>query len=184
MSLESEQIIAFLKDLDSHLRFKTSVSLYLVGGAAITLFYDQENRTADLDFVDPPQALINKGGKNSTLSKKYRIFISLLPEISFSVPPDWKKRCQLFPHRFKNFKVFVASVEDIVLGKMARLEPKDFEDIFSLHEKNLIYPKKLLQRLQENRKELKDIRYRNNAKLLFKEVFGLSLHFEKGKVSF
>ena len=180
MTMESDQIILFLRELDSHLNFRTPVTLYLAGGAAITLVYDHENRTADLDFVDLPGTLMRKGGQNSSLAKKYRVYLSHLPEISFSVPSDWRTKCTKLPETFSNFEIQVASLEDIVLGKLARLEPKDFEDIISLYESKFLNPEKLLSRLRNNKKELMKLEYRNNAKLLFKEVFHLRLTFEKG----
>lgn len=73
------------------------------------------------------------------------------------------------------------NVEDIILGKLARMEPKDLEDIFSLHQLRKLDAKKLLGRLNENTRELKELKYRNNTKLLFKEVFNLKLLFKKGK---
>lgn len=180
MTAQYNQIINFLRDLDSVISLKNETRLYLVGGAAITLLYDQENRTADLDFVDPPDIFMKNGGQNCPLAEKYRVYVSHLPEISFSVPADWKTRCNPLPLKFRNFKIFVASIEDIVLGKIARLEPKDFEDILGLKEKGLLDPKKLIARLRENVTELRETTYRNNAKLFFLEVFGLNLTYQKG----
>lgn len=180
MTVQFDQIIKFLHELDGLLVLKGKIPLYLIGGGAITLAYDPQNRTADLDLIDPPKNIIQKGGIDSLLCQKYRLYISPLGEINFSVPDDWRAKCNPLPIAFQHLEIFIPCLEDLVLGKLARLEPKDFEDIFALSEKKLLNPKKLLRRLQENKKELKEITYRNNSKLLFKEVFHLKLIFDKG----
>ena len=178
----SKQIIAFLEELDDLVRTKRPMTLYLIGGAAITLAFDEENRTSDLDLIDPPDILTRIGGFESALAKKYNIHVSPLAEISFSVPNNWKEKLTLLPLGLRNLAVFVPCLEDILLGKMARLEPRDFEDILALHEKKLINLKKLLDRLKENKKELRELSYRNNAKLFFQEIFQMNLIFQKGDI--
>ncbi len=182
MTAQLDQIKNFLNELDSQLSFKDPYPLYLIGGAAITLAFDPQNRTADLDLIDPPEAIIKEGGIDSALAKKYRVYISPLAEINFSVPTDWRYQCKPAALNLKNLEILIPSLEDIVLGKIARLEPRDFEDILALHEKNLLDPKKLLKRLEENKKELKEMSYRHNAKLFFQEIFRLKLGFQKGRV--
>ena len=180
MTAHLENILAFLKELDEQCGFKHPVDLYLIGGVAIPLAYDPQNRTADLDFIDPPHAITTKGNENSELAKKYHIYISALPEIVFSAPADWRSKSQELPLKLKNLCVFVPCVEDIVLGKLSRMEPKDFEDIISLEQRKLLNPKSLLERLKQNLKEFKKTEYRNNTLLLFNEIFGLKLSFGRG----
>lgn len=182
MAAELERIIKFLAELDSELSFDKPQSLYLIGGAAITLAYDHENRTADLDFIDPPAVIAKKGGDGSALAEKHGISVSPVYEINFSAPKDWRDKSRLLELGLKNLKIYVASVEDIILGKLARMEPKDFEDIISLYNLNKINPRKLLKRLAENKKEFKEVEYRNNCKLLFREIFSLKITFERGTV--
>lgn len=181
MATELEQITGLLQELDKELHFNQPASLYLIGGGGITLAYDHQNRTADLDFIDPPAMIIKKAGEGTRLAKKYGIYISPVYEINFSAPNDWKDKCQLLDLSLKNLKIWVASVEDIILGKLARMEPKDLEDIFSLHVLRRLDARKLLKRLNENTNELRKLEYRHNAKLLFKEVFSLSLTLTKGR---
>ena len=180
MTAHLENILAFLKELDEQCGFKHPVDLYLIGGGAITLAYDPQNRTADLDFIDPPHAITTKGNENSELAKKYHIYISALPEIVFSAPANWRSKSKKLPLKLKNLRVFVPCVEDIVLGKLSRMEPKDFEDIISLEQRKLLNPKSLLERLKQNLKEFKKTEYRNNTLLLFNEIFGLKLSFGRG----
>lgn len=181
MTAHFEQILSFLKDLDKQITPSIPFELYLIGGAAITLAYDHQNRTADLDLIDPPEILSETGNELSSLARKHRVYISSLAEINFSVPKDWKSKCHLVKLPLKNIRLKVPCVEDLVLGKMARMEPKDFEDIFALAALKILDPEKLLLRLNDNLKKLKNEVYRNNARLLFKEVFHKKLSFSKGK---
>ena len=182
MTTYSEQIISFLNELDNRLSDKTPITLYLIGGGAVTLAYDPENRTADLDFIDPPDRLSEIGGKGSPLAQRYHIYVSALAEINFSVPSDWKDHCHPLDIPLKHFQIMIPCVEDIVLGKIARLEPKDFEDILGMKERGLLNPENLVDRLAQNKKELQNLSYRNNVKLVFQEIFQLKIRFAKGKV--
>lgn len=181
VSAFSRFLRAFLKELDALV--DRPILLYLIGGSAITLAYDDENRTVDLDFVDPPGFLIEKAGPRSELSRRYKIHASSVSETGFSVPKDWRRRCTELSLGLKKLRILVPSVEDIVLGKIARLEPKDFEDILGLKNLKLIDANRLARRLRENQEELRNIEYRNNVKLLFREIFGRNVSFEKGKVA-
>lgn len=179
MEAEYRQIISFLKELDSLVTRK--YILYLIGGGAITLAYDHKNRTSDLDAINPAQELIKIGGMQSKLAYKYKVGISPLFEITFSAPSDWKSRCKPVDLNLKNISIFVSDVHDLILGKVARLEPRDLEDIVGLHDKKMINVHTLIERLNKNRKELAaSTAYRNNAKLLFELVIGHKLIFEKG----
>lgn len=182
MTAQYDQIAGFLKELDSRLSFKKPLSLYLIGGAAITLAYDQRNRTSDLDLICPSREIIEKGGRKSPLARKYQVYVSPLEEINFSAPDDWKEKCQSLNLGLSHLTLFVPCVEDIVLGKVARLEPRDFEDILLLYESKKLDPKRLLVRLRDNKKELRDMRYRNNTLLLFRDVFGYKLVFRRGDI--
>ena len=121
MSAFSESLHAFLRDLDKSLGSRKPLKLYLIGGSAITLAYDDENRTADLDFIDPPDFLVEKAGLKSPLSQKYRVHVSSVAEINFSVPQDWRDGCRKLPLKLKNLEIWVPTIEDIILGKLARL---------------------------------------------------------------
>ncbi len=182
MSAFSESLHAFLKELDESLPSKKPLKLYLIGGSAITLAYDDENRTADLDFIDPPDFLVEKAGPKSVLAHKYRIHASSVAEINLSVPKDWRNQCRKLPLGLRKLEIWVPTVEDIVLGKLARLEPKDFEDIIGLRDLKRLDLPRLVKRLDENRDELKHAEYRNNVKLMFREVFERTVYFEKGKI--
>lgn len=174
---------AFLKELDGKIASKKPLKLYLIGGSAITLAYDDENRSADLDFVDPPNFLVEKAGLKSRLSLKYRIHVSSVAGINFSAPKNWRDSCRRLRLDLKKLEIWVPTVEDIILGKIARLEPKDFEDIIRLRDLKRIAMRRLVKRLEENQDELRHIEYRNNVKLMFREVFERTILFEKGTIT-
>lgn len=180
MSAFSQFLRAFLKELD--VSVDRPATLYLIGGSAVTLAYDDENRTVDLDFIDPPEFLIKKAGPGSELSRRYKIHVSSVSETSFSVPKDWRRECRELSLGLQKLRILVPSVEDIVLGKTARLEPKDFEDILGLKNLKLIDADRLAKRFQDNQDDLGNVEYRNNVKLLFREIFGRNVSFENGKL--
>ena len=183
MANELERILRFLKELDEGITADVPLDLYLVGGGAITLAYDHENRTADLNFIDPPTDFEKRRGKDSPLALKHGIYVSSVYAINLTIPNDWRNRCQLLDIPMKRLRIFVASVEDIVLGKLARMEPKDLEDIFSLYDHHLLDPNKIIDRLRQNKKELQKPEYRNNVKLLFGEIFKLKIKFARGNIA-
>lgn len=182
MTARLQNIVSFLSQMDQQLEGTERVNLYLIGGGAITLLYDDENRTSDLDLIDPPSKISDIGSEKSALAQANNIYVSSLAEINFSAPPDWRQKCHVVELNLQNIRLHVPCVEDIVLGKMARLEPKDFEDIIALRDKGILHHQKLLRRLKENKKELKELGYRNNSILLFKQVFNLKLLFKNGDI--
>jgi len=182
MTARLQNIISFLSQMDRQLEGDEKVNLYLIGGGAITLFYDDENRTSDLDLIDPPDKISEIGSEKSALAQANNIYVSSLAEINFSVPADWREKCHIVNLGLKQICIYVPCVEDIVLGKMARLEPKDFEDIIALRDKGVLHHQRLLRRLRQNRNELKELGYRNNSILLFKQVFNFKLRFRKGEI--
>lgn len=182
MTAQHKNILQFLSELDRQMVTHEPVDLYLIGGAAITLAYDHSNSTSDLDLIEPPIFLSEMGSQNSALAKEHKVYISSLAAINFSAPRDWKSKCRPVDLHLKHIRLFIPCVEDIVLGKMARLERKDFEDIVGLRDNGVLLANKLLLRLKQNKHELKELGYRNNAVLLFKEVFNLKLHFRKGEI--
>ncbi|MBX7149008.1 hypothetical protein K1X76_07965 [bacterium] len=182
MVTEFENIINFLTELDAEIKVQKPIELFLIGGGGVTLVYDHSNRTVDLDFIDPPEIIVIKGGQGSSLALKYGIYVSSVYEINFTVPSDWRQHAKPINQKFKNFVIYVASAEDIVLGKIARLELKDFDDIYSMKDLGYLDEDKILKRLNENLHEIKTQEYRNNVVLFFRDVFDKKAIIEKGKV--
>ncbi|HEX21685.1 MAG TPA: hypothetical protein ENH19_03425 [Actinobacteria bacterium] len=177
---ESDRIVGFLRALDAKLSKKTAI--YIIGGSAITLAYSPDNRTSDIDIVGGDKELERFGGMNSDLAKAHGVYISKVYDISFSAPTGWRQRCKKLGFKLINISVFVADPYDIVLGKLARLEPKDIDDIQSLEKGGFIEPDVLILRLNDNIKEIeRNEAYRKNALLLFSIAFNQSIVFKNGK---
>lgn len=186
MSAEYHAILSFLDVLDQRLYGHGRLTVYLIGGAAITLAYDQENRTADLDLIDAPAILETIAGKESSLAKHHHVYISCLDEIIFSAPSDWRTRARpvILPKPLRHLDIRVACAEDICLGKLARLEIRDIEDIEALFAQRQLSTDTLLSRLNQNIAALKQLEYRNNVKLLFDEILNRPISFRAGRVYF
>lgn len=181
-SPERKRIISFLRALDRKASHQTT--LYIIGGAAVTLAYAPDNRTSDIDVVDVSAEVVAIGGKDSDLAQEYGVYISPLEDITFSVPFGWKKRCILRDFSLEKLTVKTADHYDIVLGKVARLETPDIEDIKAIQKMHGIDIELLLDRLNDNLIEVKRSQgYRNNAKILF-QMLGRSIDFKSGKAGF
>lgn len=180
-SLEDyEQIVKFLTALDEQITEK--VELYIVGGSSITLTIDRQNRTEDIDVVEVEQKILDIAGKKSELANKYNVYIQKVSEVGFSAPNDWRDKAkQIGDLDLRKISLYSADIHDVVLGKLARLEHKDIEDITGLHENNYLNINYLLKRLNQNKKELLKQEYKNNAKLAFKLIFNKKLIFRQGK---
>lgn len=180
MSATYEQIVKFLKALDKELR--NPASLFIIGGGSITLAIDKQNRTVDLDAVGASREVLAKAGAQSKLAKEYGIYIQKVSEIGFAAPGDWRSKVKpITDIKLNQLKIFVAEIHDVILGKIARLEHRDFEDISDLMKIGVIDLHYLIQRLNQNKKELRKIEYRQNAIRLFSIVFNKNLVFKEGK---
>lgn len=186
MSAEHSAILRFLEELDKQLSSTPPITVYLIGGAAITLAYDHENRTADLDLIDAPQSLEDIAGIDSKLAQKHRVYVSCLDEINFSAPDDWRRYAHSLnlEKKLKHLNIQIPTPEDLCLAKLARLEFKDIEDIQGLWLQKKLSPEKVLSRLNQHTKALREIEYRNNAILLFSEIFQKPIVFARGQVKF
>ncbi|MHB1465443.1 MAG: DUF6036 family nucleotidyltransferase [Thermoleophilia bacterium] len=180
---EYQRIIDFLKALDNKLNKRAL--LYLIGGGAITLAYAPENRTADIDVIDVNEEITRLGGIESELAKEFGVYISPLFDITFSAPSGWRSRCRLLELDLQKLEIRVADPYDITLGKIARLEPKDIEDILSLTEAGQIEIDRLLERLNDNLIEVNKFpHYRQNALLLFGDILKQPIVFKHGRARF
>lgn len=177
------RIIDFLKALGK--KVKKRATLYLIGGGAITLAYAPQNRTADIDAIDVDEEIVRLGGIESELAQEYGVYISPLFDITFSAPSDWRSRCRLLDLDLQKLEVRVADPYDIALGKLARLELKDVEDILSLTEAGQIEVDRLLDRLNDHLVEVKKVpHYRQNALLLFGDILERPIVFKRGRALF
>lgn len=173
------RIIEFLVELDSVVT--KDHYLFVIGGSAITLGYSPDNRTSDIDTVILDDELETLGGRDSELAAKHGVYLSALHDITFSAPKDWRQRSRRQDLPLVRIVVYAADPNDIVLGKMSRLEPRDFEDIQALFTGESINADSVLNRLNQNLHEVEvSPSYRSNAILLFAEIFGRHLVFRRG----
>lgn len=174
-----EQIIAFLSKVDALM--KQPLTGYLFGGAAITLAYDHENRTFDLDLVGANSEMIASFGSNSELAQKYHVYLSDLPEINLAIPQGWRLRAKTLAVGLKLITLKAADPYDIFISKLPRLEPKDIEDMQSLIKNGYVRVEKLLKELNKNIKEFKvNPAYLNNVKLAFLLCFSKKISVKQG----
>ena len=180
---EYQRIVDFLKALDKELN--KQATLFIVGGGAITLAYVPGNRTSDIDAIEVDGEIDRLAGIDSELAQEFGVYISPLFDINFSVSGDWRSRCRLVDIGLKKLEIKVGDPYDIVLGKLARLEFKDIEDIMSLKEVGQIEVEPLLARLNENLEEVeKFTHYRQNALLLFGDILEHPIAFKRGRAEF
>jgi hypothetical protein len=179
---ERQRITAFLQALDQKSRRKAT--FYVIGGAAVTLAYAPDNRTADIDVIEATEEVVALGGKDSDLAQEFGVYISPLDEITFAAPAGWKARCEPLDVGLKKLSIKTADRYDIVLGKTARFEPRDIEDIRAIQVRHRLDPVLLLDRLNSNLDEIKNFpSYRHNCALLF-ELLGRPIVFRSGKAKF
>lgn len=179
---QKAEVIAFLQALDGKIHHRTE--LYIIGGAAVTLAYAPENRTSDIDVVQATDEVVQFGGTASDLSREFGVYISPLAEITFSAPAGWKARCEVHELGTKNLTIKIADRYDLILGKIARLEQRDIEDIQAINLNAGIDPDALIARLNDNLREIKNSAgYRSNAQMLF-EILSRPIEFKGGKALF
>ena len=181
-SAERQIIIAFLQAVDRRARRKTT--LYIIGGAAATLAYAPDNRTADIDVIEAAEEVVALGGKDSDLAREFGVYISSLAAITFAAPAGWKERCETQELGLTKLIIKTADRYDIILGKLARFEPQDIEDIMAMNEHKQLDAALLLDRLSANLDEVRNTRgYRENARLLF-QMLGRPIAFASGQAAF
>ena len=180
MARSYQQIVNFLQELDQRLNKK--FDLFVVGGGSITLFYDHQNTTLDIDAVEVDARILKIAGEKSALAEKHKVYIQKISEVGFSAPKDWKTKTKLLKDlSFMHLAIYVADIHDVVLGKFARLEARDIKDISGLFKNGHINIDFLLKRLNQNTKELMNQEYKNNVKLAFEVIFGKKIIFRQGK---
>lgn len=181
--VEYQKIVSFLVALDEKLT--SSATLYVIGGSAVTLAYYPDNRTSDIDVIGAEEEVTRLGGSESGLARKFGVHISEVSDISFAVPDGWRNRCQQVELGLKKLIIKAADPYDIILGKLARFEPKDIDDLIALKRSGYVDAEKLIICLNNNLKEVKRTQeYRQNVLLLFNVILKRQIAFKAGKAYF
>jgi len=120
---------AFFDELDCLL--EEPVQLHCVGGFVLTTVYQLPRVTGDCDYVAALGGwthLETLAGPNSPLHKKHKVYLQRVSVTT--MPENYQSRLsELFPTRFKRFRIFVPDVYDLILSKVERNSPKDNEDV-------------------------------------------------------
>lgn len=147
-----EQILQFLNTVDATLADETpsgsQVDLYLIGRAALILFYGvhQGAVTRDVDFVlftSPPDSLIEqmlaRFGKGTQLAYLHGLYLE--PVLSALPPMPHGYRSRSRPHREATWKVLTIhqlEIHDLAVSKLKRFAAKDREDLLDLCDRGLL----------------------------------------------
>ena len=140
----------FLSDLDQLL--SEPVQLHLLGGFVMTAQYGLQRPTNDLDYVsitpyEKLQTLQDIAGPESSLAKKYRLYVQYVTVASLPEHHD-ERLVELFPHHFRNLRLFALDPHDLALSKLARNSPIDREDVAHLAKTVPLDPSLLRERYE------------------------------------
>lgn len=126
----------FLTEIDEQLT--APAQIICIGGFAITNIHGLSRSTGDLDHIQSPRELVADlqtiAGKGSPLHRKYDLYVDYVGGI-VTLPLNFDERLIEVPLRFKNLRIFVVEIYDLVLSKLERNSPKDYGDVRFLAEK-------------------------------------------------
>jgi hypothetical protein len=119
----------FLTAIDAKL--SQEVNLHCLGGFVLTALYDIPRVTGDLDYIEVvPRAAAKEleeiAGKESALSKKYRLFLQHVGIAD--LPDEHESRLQELNLGMVRLKLWALDPYDLLLAKLPRNSPKDQDD--------------------------------------------------------
>jgi hypothetical protein len=121
----------FFREIDGAL--SESVQLHCIGGFALTVLYDLERPTADIDVLpigsrSTFEYLMKLAGAGSALHKKHKIYLQVVGVAT--VPLNYDDRLiELFPGTFKHLCLFALDPYDLALSKIERNTQRDRDDV-------------------------------------------------------
>jgi hypothetical protein len=122
---------SFLAELDSAV--SEEVDFQCLGGFVVTQLYGLQRPTADVDVlsiapIEQLKPLIEKGGKNSELHQKHKIYLDYVGVVS--VPYDYDTRLiEMYPGTYRRLRLFALEAHDLALTKLSRNIARDREDV-------------------------------------------------------
>jgi hypothetical protein len=149
-----KMIEPFLLDLDKDWKAlgDEPIVLSVIGSTALFLQSNYQRGTKDTDFLEIQEipetlskALLELGGKDSLLHKKYRLFIQIIKRPIPFLPPQ-PTFIDLNSLKLNNFRIQVLDVVDVVVSKLKPYRSQDLDDIREMVKRNLVEPDKLLER--------------------------------------
>lgn len=156
-----ERILNFLEAIDvglvSQAREGQRLDLYVIGKAAVILFYGGEQAgamTSDVDVVQishPPAPLLlaalERFGKGTSGAREHALYLESVPN---GIPPiagSFRNRCTQLAGDWKVLTVWQPEANDLAASKLKRYAAKDRDDLRYLCDKGLLQEEKLRQSL-------------------------------------
>jgi hypothetical protein len=156
-----ERILKFLDAIDAALVSQAEdekrLDLYVIGKAAVILFYEGEQAgatTSDVDVVQishPPvpllSAALGRFGKGTPGAKEHDLY---LESVLDAIPPlagSFKTRCIRMAREWKVLAVWQPEANDLGASKLKRYAAKDRDDLRHLCDKGFLHVEKLRQSL-------------------------------------
>jgi Nucleotidyltransferase of unknown function (DUF6036) len=156
-----ERILKFLDAIDAVLVSEATkdqrLDLYVIGKAAVILFYGGEQAgamTSDVDVVQishPPAPLLSAAlerfGKRTAGAREHDLY---LESVLNAIPPlagSFKTRCAQMARAWKVLAVWQPEANDLAASKLERYAAKDRDDLRHLCDKGHLQAEKLRQSL-------------------------------------
>src|SRR4051812_26538760 len=154
-----ERILQFLDAIDAVLTSQAAqeqrLDLYVIGKAAVILFYGGEQTgamTSDVDVVQisyPPAYLLSlaleRFGKGTPAAKEHDLY---LESVLDGIPPlaaGFRKRCTRMAGDWKVLVVWQPEANDLAASKLERYAAKDRDDLRHLCDQGVLQAEKLRQ---------------------------------------
>jgi hypothetical protein len=138
----------FLREVDGLL--SRPAHLHLLGGFVLTTVYGLSRPTTDIECISviPHEALdqiLQIAGRDSPLARKHKVYLDFASVAD--CPEDYAERItEIFPNRFSKLRLFASEAQDLVLAKLTRNHPVDFEDVKFLAAARRLDPRTLEER--------------------------------------
>jgi len=176
-----QKLHEYLQEIDNKLDRPLEVTI--IGGAALILKYHHVRVTYDIDILNAPDArmLSSFVEQHKALNEKYKIPIHVIDSSFFPVTDDFlEKRVRYAEDAFKNLKVLILDLYDLILSKLDRCNSKDRDDIQWLKENFIIDVERLIKAYQEGRRNaLNPGRVDGNFLYILDAVFGKTMSEEE-----
>src|SRR5579859_8081524 len=148
LSVAPEPWHSFFKELDAHLL--ETVELHCIGGFIVTVLYDLQRQTSDVDFLTAVPAsaqndLIGLGGEGSRLHKKYGVYLHQVGIVNLPASYD-TRLAEIFSSTHQHLHLMALDPYDLALSKLERNIQRDRDDIKQLALRVPLDAQKLQQR--------------------------------------
>lgn len=147
MSLNKEELLGFLEELDQELECEMTV--VAVGGTAMTL-HNAKVSTIDVDFTIPAQYFTEFHRVLKLVPHGFRVD-TWTNGLVFSqdLPDDYLENSKLVKTKMKHMKLLALDPLDVIVTKMGRLDDKDKEDIATCIKKFGITKSQIQKRVKQ-----------------------------------